>query len=250
MKRFLLSPIRRLPTELLQIVFVRSPSPTKTRTFGELNVARDKLPLLKSRIWDHRDDRQINDVFKNAPALRRLALMASPSNSWHNSKPCGNGAAQRGAFLQSIAQTVSPTCARSPPTWIFPSFTPPFSLSTHLEMLCMHNWDATAADLLALLLVAPSLRMLHFPHARTVMVTPRFDTPLIPPARDEPFDDTVELQSLAELGVEAYDHVELQALIEGRGHRFDPLGIERARLRLEDIFDREAELAYLLPYIS
>ncbi|KAJ7220445.1 hypothetical protein B0H12DRAFT_1241352 [Mycena haematopus] len=124
--------------------------------------------------------------------------------------------------------------------------------SPHLEMFSVRAWPSdTTADLIALLLAVPSLRMLHFCDRRTVMVTPRFDKPLVVRALDDPFD-AVEPRSLAELGVEEwtmYNEAELLAFIRTRGERnplFDPCGIESARLPIENVpFDSEAELDYL-----
>ncbi|KAF7366444.1 F-box domain-containing protein [Mycena sanguinolenta] len=124
--------------------------------------------------------------------------------------------------------------------------------SPHLEMLSLRMWGSvTTADLVALLLAAPSLRMLHFRDRKTVFVTPKFDAPLVMRALDDSFD-IVEPQSLVELDVEkcrAYDEVELLALLKMHGKGcpfFDPFGIEQARLRIEGApFDDEAELNYL-----
>ncbi|KAF7342060.1 F-box domain-containing protein [Mycena venus] len=135
---------------------------------------------------------------------------------------------------------------------LHPDFLAFLARSTRLEMLSVRSWgSATTADVLALLLAMPSLRMLHFRDWRTVMVTSRFSAPLVAPALDDPFD-AVEPQSLAELGVEgcaAFNEVELLALIQRRRERspfFDPYGIERARLQIENVpFDSEAELGYL-----
>jgi len=135
---------------------------------------------------------------------------------------------------------------------LHPDFLAFLTRSTRLEILSMRGWwSVTTADLLSLLLATPSLRMLHFRDSHTTVVTPRFNAPLVAPAPDDPFD-AVEPQSLAELGVEgceAFNEVELLALIQTRRERsplFDPYGIERARLQIDNVpFDAEAELDYL-----
>ncbi|KAF8178095.1 hypothetical protein K438DRAFT_1978062 [Mycena galopus ATCC 62051] len=123
--------------------------------------------------------------------------------------------------------------------------------STHLEMLSIRGANVTTADLVVLLLAAPSLRMPHFRDWNTVMVTPKFNVSLVARALDDPFD-AAPPQSLAELGVEgctAYNEVELLRLMKMRAERhpsFDPYGIETARLCIEHVpFDGEAELDYL-----
>ncbi|KAJ7120940.1 hypothetical protein C8R44DRAFT_877261 [Mycena epipterygia] len=125
--------------------------------------------------------------------------------------------------------------------------------SSRLEMLALREWDSvTTENLLALLLAAPSLRIVHFENWHTAMVTPRFYTPLVAPAPDDPFTP-VAPQSLAELGVEgcaAFDDAVLRAMVQGRTERnpsFDPHGIETARLQIEGVpFDPEAEMDYIL----
>jgi len=144
-----------------------------------------------------------------------------------------------------------------------PAFLAFLARSSRLEMLSSVNgWGfETSADALsfcsrppvALLLATPSLRILHFQDWRSAMVTPRFDTPLVAPSLDDPLPRVEPpSQATAELDVEkctAFDEVALLGLIKARMVRdpsFDPYGIEKARLEIENVpFDPEAELHYL-----
>ncbi|KAK7042306.1 F-box domain-containing protein [Favolaschia claudopus] len=133
---------------------------------------------------------------------------------------------------------------------LHPEFFPFLARSTHLEMLSIRAWGlVTTADIVALFLATPSLRMLHFRDWRTVVVTSRlYGVPLV----DDPSDEEIKPRSLAELGVDgcmAFEEIELRALLRERAERtpsFDPFGIEKARLQIENVpFDAEAELDFL-----
>ncbi|KAJ7135477.1 hypothetical protein C8R43DRAFT_620206 [Mycena crocata] len=134
--------------------------------------------------------------------------------------------------------------------WLHPEFFAFLARASRLEMLAVRACRfVTTENLLALLLAAPSLRILHFRDWRTAMVTPKFRTTLIPPAADDPFIPA-EPQSLAELGIEgcwALDDFALRAILRARAPSLDPYRIESARLQIQDFpFDPEAELDYLL----
>ncbi|KAJ7777886.1 hypothetical protein DFH07DRAFT_567841 [Mycena maculata] len=116
---------------------------------------------------------------------------------------------------------------------LHPEFLPFLVQASHLEMLAVSGWQCTTADLVALLLATPSLRILHFRDLLRALVTPRFYTPLITRAADEAFVP-VEPQSLAELHIEKYYSVPDGAL----------LGMMRARTILSPFIDpQEIELA-------
>ncbi|KAJ7031587.1 hypothetical protein C8F04DRAFT_694176 [Mycena alexandri] len=136
---------------------------------------------------------------------------------------------------------------------LHPDFFAFLARSSRLEMLALRAWpDITTADLLALLLATPSLRIIHFRDSHWAAVTPRFDLPLITPAQDDPFGP-VEPQSLAEVistgGIRGVEDAELLATIRTRmGHlpSFDPCCVEIARLQIANVpFDPEEELDYL-----
>ncbi|KAJ6591167.1 hypothetical protein DFH09DRAFT_975531 [Mycena vulgaris] len=132
----------------------------------------------------------------------------------------------------------------------FPETLAFLSGSSHLEMLAVRSCNLTpTVALVALLPATPSLRIMHFNELLTAMVTPRFYTPLLPPAPDDPFLP-LEPQSLPALGIEGcitFDEAALLAVIHARCPSFDPHGIEKARLEVKGVpFDPEAELAYLL----
>ncbi|KAJ7757086.1 hypothetical protein B0H16DRAFT_1885794 [Mycena metata] len=126
--------------------------------------------------------------------------------------------------------------------------------SSRLEMLALRAWpEITTADLLALLLATPSLRIVHFRDFHWAAVTPRFDLPLITPAQDDPFEP-VEPRSLAELvsmgGITGVEDAALLANIRTRMEHspsFDPYCVEIGRLQIENVpFSPEWELDYLV----
>ncbi|KAJ6588418.1 hypothetical protein B0H19DRAFT_1248080 [Mycena capillaripes] len=134
---------------------------------------------------------------------------------------------------------------------LYPHFFAFLARSSRLEMLSVSGLASVPKDLVPLLLVTPSLRIVHFRDSHTATVTPKFHTPLVTSAANDPFYP-VRLPSRAELNVErctALDEVALLALIQARMERdllFDPRGIERTRMQTENIpFDPEAELDYL-----
>ncbi|KAJ7481702.1 hypothetical protein FB451DRAFT_1236897 [Mycena latifolia] len=274
----------------------------------KLGIVRQKIPLLESlSIWNagERDGADTNNVFEDAPSLRRIILIAHYGHVWPFSwilpweqitslmlKPislsvfsecirnCPHLLYLNAVVQPRTAQVVQPMAelrsslrklvlrglrceetvlAHSFPNMVSlsiemqrpsPEFLAFLARSSHLEMLALSSSSSAPTEILiALLLATPSLRLVHFKDQHTVMVTPRFYTPLVPPGPDDPFLP-VEPQSLAELGVEgctAFNDAVLLAFIQARGPSFDPHGIEKARLQVEGTpFDPEAELDYLL----
>lgn len=146
---------------------------------------------------------------------------------------------------------------------LHPGFFAFLAQCSHLEMLLVHNWHFTPGDLdlrlqlsVELLVVIPSLRILRFRNWQegwyTTIVTSRFwTTAPFAPLLDDPFTP-VAPQLLPKLRVEGYTvlgDVELLALIQARMEHdpsFDPYGIDKARLEIQNVpFDPEAELDYL-----
>ncbi|KAJ6481671.1 hypothetical protein C8R45DRAFT_309358 [Mycena sanguinolenta] len=147
---------------------------------------------------------------------------------------------------------------------LHPRFFAFLARSSHLQMLSVLGWSfETKKDLVAycswppaeLLLATPSLRIMHIRNWHTAwstaLVTANFYAPLVVPLPDDPFTP-VAPRSLVELNVAKYrtfGEVALLAFIKARMERdpsFDPYGIEKARVEVENIpFDPEAELDYL-----
>jgi hypothetical protein len=181
--------------------------------------------------------------------------------------PLPNEMVQPIAHLQSPLRKLvlrGPRCAKILISYTFPNLLS-FSLelhrcrpylfaflarSSHLEMLALSSPSPVPTDdLLALMLAAPSLRIVHFRSERTALVTPKFHTRLLAPAPDDLLLP-VEPQSLAELGVEeciAFNDAALLVLIKERCPSLDPRGIEKERLEIAGVpHNPEAELDYLL----
>ncbi|KAJ6588516.1 hypothetical protein B0H19DRAFT_1057684 [Mycena capillaripes] len=309
-------PAKRLLTSLIQIshrwhdINLTIPN----HVFEDLDVVRQKIPLLKSLCIHNaqwRDGAQTNNAFQDAPQLRRVILTVTSGHIWPFSfilpyeqitsltlnpislsvfSECIRNCPKLlyfnamiyprpGEVVQQMAKLRSPlhklvlqgtgcqeviVAHRFPRllslsiqlTALHPDFCAFLARSSRLEMLSLStSGTLTTENLVALFLATPSLRVLHFRDSHTAMVTPRFHAPVVVPPPDDPFAP-VELQSLAELNVEGYaafDEVALLAWIQWRaGHvpSFDPHGIERARLQIENLdIDPEAELDYL-DYLS
>ncbi|KAJ7326404.1 hypothetical protein DFH08DRAFT_339253 [Mycena albidolilacea] len=186
---------------------------------------------------------------------------------WHITHPCLRKLVMHGSrcqsaiFVHSFPHLLSLRIEMEGK--LHPGFFAFLAQCSHLEMFLVHSWHFTREDWglrsqlsVELLVATPSLRILRFRNWQedwyTTIVTSRFwTTAPFAPLLDDSFTP-VAPQLLPKLHVEdctVLGDVKLLALIQARMEHdpsFDPYGIDKARLEIQNVpFDPEAELDYL-----